>query len=136
MSVVHSLRHRARPLLLGAVVALTLNSCQARPVDGQSKTVGGLRHEYDVIDSATVAGHPQSPPRVRMHDGPPPGTDHVTLAVCDAATNQRIDDAEVSLSIRRPRNPAPGTGRLEPIPLDGSATYGGYVRFSIPGATG
>jgi len=133
MSVVHSLRHRARPLLLGAVVALTLGSCQARPVDGQSQTVDGLRLEYGVIDSATVAGHPPSHPESRMHDGPPPGTDHVTLAVFDAATNQRIDDAEVSLSIKGPRNPGPGAGRLELMPLVGSATYGGYVSLRHPG---
>lgn len=68
-----------------------------------------------------------------MHDGPPPGTDHVTLAVFDAPTNQRIDDVEVSLSIRGPRNPGPGAGRLEPMPQDGSTTYGTYVSLQHPG---
>ncbi|MEQ7154218.1 hypothetical protein [Brevundimonas aurifodinae] len=133
MSFVHLLRHRARPLLLGTAFAMALSSCQAAPVEGQSQTVEGLRLEYGVIDSATVAGHPQSHPESRMHDGPPPGTDHVTLAVFDAATNRRIDDAEVSLSLRGPRNPGPGAGRLEPMPLDGSATYGGYVSLQQPG---
>ncbi|MBB3873057.1 hypothetical protein [Brevundimonas mediterranea] len=147
MSVVPSLRHRARPLLLGAVVALTLASCQAEPADGQShpvddqsqtfvgqsQTVDGLRLEYGVVDSATVAGHPRSHPESRMHDGPPPRADHVTLAVFDAATNRRIDDAEVSLSISGPHNPGPGAGPLELMPLEGFATYGGYVSLQRPG---
>lgn len=147
MSVVHSLRHRARPLLLGVFGALSLASCQAEPshdpsqtvdgqsqtFDGQSQTVDGLRLEYGVVDSATVAAHPRSHPEARMHEGPPSGTDHVTLAVFDAATNRRIDDAEVSLSINGPHNPGPGAGPLELMPLDGFATYGGYVSLRRPG---
>ncbi|WP_230307740.1 hypothetical protein, partial [Brevundimonas mediterranea] len=60
MSVVHSLRHKARPFLLGVAGALSLASCQAEPsrgpsqtvdgqsqtFDGQSQTVDGLRLEY------------------------------------------------------------------------------------------
>ncbi|MBU4135422.1 MAG: hypothetical protein Q7U72_13530 [Brevundimonas sp.] len=147
MSVVHSLRHRARPFLLGVFGALSLASCQAEPshdpsqtvdgqsqtFDGQSQTVDGLRLEYGVVDSATVAAHPRSHPESGMHDGPPSGTDHVTLAVFDAATNRRIDDAEVSLSISGPHNPGPGAGPLELMPLDGFATYGGYVSLRRPG---
>ena len=68
-----------------------------------------------------------------MHDGPPPGTDHTTLAVFDAAINQRINDAEVSLSIEGPRNSDPGAERLDPMHLDGSITYGGYVSLQNPG---
>ncbi|WP_339913137.1 hypothetical protein [uncultured Brevundimonas sp.] len=133
MSVAHPMRHWAHPLLLAAVVALALASCQAKPVEGQSQTVDGLRLVYGVIASEKVGDHPRSHPESRMHDGPPPGTDHVTLAVFDATTNQRINDAQVSLSIEGPRNAGPGAGRLDPMHLDGSTTYGGYVSLQHPG---
>lgn len=115
------------------VVAIVLAGCGRAPSEAQSQVVDGLRFDYGVVPAETVSEHPSDHPERAMHEGVPtaPDTYHVVLAVFDAKTGERIKDADVSLELSGPGH---GPGRvvmpLEPMPVVGDVTYGGYV--SLP----
>jgi hypothetical protein len=113
--------------------AMLLAACQPKPVEGQSQTVDSLRLDYGVADSAGVAAHPPSHPEAQMHGGPLQGADHVTLAVFDLKTKTRVNDAEVSLTVKGPGHPGHTTMPLEAMTLNNDTTYGGYVALQHPG---
>lgn len=121
------------PGLASLAAALALAACEAKPVAGQSQVAEGLRLDYGVADSNMVAAHDQGHAEAKMHGGAPEGTDHITLAVFDAKTNARIDDAAVSLNVAGPGHPGHGTMQLEPMTVNGDTTYGGYVSLRHPG---
>ncbi len=127
------LRHKAPIILVAAVAGLALAACQPKPVAGQSQVVEGLRLDYGVTGSSVVAAHAQDHSEAQMHGGAPEGTDHVTLAVFDAKTNARVDDAIVMLNVNGPGHPGHGTMPLEPMTVNGDTTYGGYVSLRHPG---
>jgi hypothetical protein len=115
------------------LIAMALLGCGRAPSAGQSQVVDGLRFDYGVVQSETVAEHPSDHLERAMHQGPPAAPDsyHVVLALFDAKTGARIQDAEVSLELSGPGH---GVGRvvmpLAPMKPVGDMSYGGYV--SLP----
>jgi hypothetical protein len=118
------------PLLVVSAFVVALAACAPRATEGSSQVADGLEFDYGIVPSQTVGQHPSDHPEAGMHGGAPQDrySYHVTLAVFDAKTRTRIDDAEVTLKLAGPGH---GLGvvsmRLEPMAIAGAMTYGGYV---------
>lgn len=98
----------------------------------QTKTAAGLTAYVGLMPAAIVWGHPKTHAETRMHGGPPTGAHayHLTVAIFDATTGARIEDAKVaarvsSLGLLGPRK------ALEPMKIADTITYGNY--FDLPG---
>jgi hypothetical protein len=118
------------PLLAVSAFVVALAGCSPRGAEGPSQVVDGLEFDYGVIPSQTVQQHPSDHPEAGMHGGAPQDSYHVTLAIFDAKSHTRIDDADVTLKLTGPGH---GVGvvsmPLEPMAIAGAMTYGGYVSF-------
>jgi hypothetical protein len=118
------------PLLAASALAVALAGCSPRGAEGPSQFVDGLEFDYGVVPSETVRQHPSDHPEAGMHGGAPPISYHVTLAISDAKSHARIDDARVTLKLTEPKH---GIGvfsmPLEPMTIAGATTYGGYISF-------
>lgn len=131
--------NRARPRLTAAVAAAAL-ACfaalaapaRAAVVDGY-KTVGGLAVYLGVLPAAIVRGHDPRHAEATMHGGAPRGRDghHLVVAVFDAASGARVEDAEVSATISEPGHVARTRLPLEPMRVADTTTYGGFA--ALPG---
>ncbi|HEY7609993.1 MAG TPA: hypothetical protein VIF14_12230 [Alphaproteobacteria bacterium] len=99
----------------------------------QYRAVGGLAVYLGVIPAQVLRGHtpgrlPQPPP----HGRAPRGVHqyHLTAALFDEKTGERVSDARVSATIA-------GLGlagsriELKAMQIEGTVTYGGY--FNLPG---
>jgi hypothetical protein len=97
------------------------------------KTVRGFAIYIGVIPAQIVRGHPRARPEGAMHGGAAKGRDayHLVVAVFDAASGARIDDAPVSARVGEP-GLAPVAKRLEPMPIAGAMSYGND--FAMPDA--
>ncbi len=88
------------------------------------QTADGLTVYIGLIPAAIIQQHPE----VMMHGGAPRGVNqfHLTVAVFDAASGQRISDAVVTAAVAEvglagePRT-------LEHMQIAGTTTYGGFV---------
>ena len=118
------------PLVAVSTLVVVLAGCSPRGVEGSSQVVEGLEFDYGVVPSETVRQHPSDHPEAGMHGGAPPNSYHVTLAISDAKSHARIEDAGVTLKLTGPGH---GIGvvsmRLEPMTIAGATTYGGYISF-------
>ncbi len=94
----------------------------AEPSDVQ--TADGMIVYIGVIPAAIIKGHPD----VMMHGGKPSGVNefHLTVAVFDAATGQRLSDATVTATVGEV-GLAGTTTALEPMHIADTVTYGGFV---------
>lgn len=98
------------------------------------RTVDGYAIYLGVIPAAIAQGHPPEHPERKMHGGVPRGRNHhhVMVAVFDAATGARIEDAVVTAAVGEP-GLAPVRKRLEPMQIAGAMSYGNYFALSPPG---
>lgn len=126
----------ARSALLGLAIpalVLGLGACQPGANAGQSAVVDGLRLEYGVVPSEVVQAHDPAHPEAQMHEGALENGYHVTLAVFDAQSSARIDDANVTLKLSGPGHPGNVAMPLELMTIANSPTYGRYVALPRPG---
>lgn len=114
-------------LLLAPVFAVVLAGCQPRASEAQSQTVDGLKFDYGVVPSEVAKEHPSDHTEATMHQSPSADSYHVTLAVVDAQTGARIDDARVQLDLSGPGHPGLSAMPLDVMTINGAPTYGGYV---------
>ena len=100
--------------------------------DDNYKIAGGLAVYLGVLPAALVRGH-QTHPEERMHGGVPSGPHayHVVVAVFDAATGARMEDAKVEARVT-PRGLSGETQALEPMEIGDTVTYGNY--FTMGGS--
>ncbi|MFZ5683398.1 hypothetical protein [Phenylobacterium sp.] len=133
MTTIHPGRKGARTFLIGAVAAIMLSACQPRASEGQSQTVDGFKLDYGVVPSAVVGQHPSDHPESAMHQGPPKDSYHITLAVSDAKTQGRVEDAEVTVKVAGHGHPGNVALPMELMTIAGSPTYGRYVSLPSPG---
>lgn len=96
-----------------------------------SQVVDGVAVYFGMLPAELVRGHPREHPEGTMHGGAPVGESHLTVAVFEAKTGQRIADAEVTAHITGDRG-LTVQKRLDLMVIAGSATYGNY--FSMPGS--
>lgn len=121
-------------LLFATWVALLLApafAAQAPP--GLRQAAGNVAFEYGLMPAAALAGHLADHVESKMHGGPQGRTgSHLVVALFDKATGDRIVDAVVSVSIT-PLGASSVSKNLEPMTVDGLASYGGYVSLARPG---
>lgn len=110
-------------LLVVAVAAMAADSGYRRVVDGVAVYIG-------IIPAEMVQGHPRWHPEGTMHGGVEVGASHLTVALFQDKTGERIIEAEVSARISGERG-LDVRKKLEPMLIAGSRSYGNY--FSLPG---
>jgi hypothetical protein len=97
---------------------------------GQYKVVDGVAVYYGLVPATIVKGHPPTHPEPSMHGGLPSGHEfHLVIALFDAATSARIEDAKVTARIA-PLGGAGASRALEPMQIAGTITYGAF--FPLP----
>jgi hypothetical protein len=108
--------------------AIALSVAAVAYARGDARSVGGYAIYLGIVAAAIVQGHhPPDHAEREMHGGVPRGRHqhHVMVAVFDAATGTRIDDAVVTAKVGKP-GLAPVRKRLEPMAIAGAMTYGNY----------
>lgn len=119
-------------IILLAVVgmpALAGEAVSVAPEDYQ--VVDGVAIYAGVMPAQIIRGHADQHEERLMHGGVPAGSDsnHLVIALFDAASGRRIEDALVAAAVAEP------DGNLEwktlgPMRIAGTITYGNY--FAIP----
>jgi hypothetical protein len=115
---------------LGAALALAaLTACAPRAahVNTFVQSADGITAYLGVAPSALVAAHAPEHAERRMHQATSRGNAHVMVALFDAATGDRIENAAVDLILRGERHSGARQLRLEPMRIEGALTYGGFA---------
>jgi len=100
----------------------------ATAADSESyKTVDGLSVYLGVVPASMIQGHETGHTETTMHDGVPSGEHayHVMVAVFDAESGVRIDDAVVEAEVT-PLGLAAVRKPLDVMVIAGATTYGNY----------
>jgi hypothetical protein len=126
-------RRSARTVWLALSVA-TLCSAFAAPSAAQSepfRTVEGLSVYLGVIPAAMMQHQLKTGTGMALHGGPPPGEHayHVTVAVFDAASGERVQDVGVRARVSGLGLSGPEK-KLDPMTIADTVTYGNY--FIMP----
>jgi hypothetical protein len=128
---------RNRASRAAALLALTLSSLLAFGRAGlgsdadQAQTAGGVTVYLGVVPAAVIRAHPGVHVEPGAHGGAPAGRHeyHVLVALFDAATGARIEDAKVTAQVSEIG--FVGQRRtMEPMKIAGTVTYGNY--FGLP----
>jgi len=95
------------------------------------KAVDGLAVYLGVMPGQIVRGHPTGHAETVMHGGPPhdPDTYHLVVALFDATSGARVEDADVSAAVSGLGHVGMQRIRLEPMSIAATVTYGGFVRM-------
>ena len=93
------------------------------------KVVDGVSIYLGIVPAEIVRGHPKEHPEGAMHGGAPTGGEqyHVMVALFDAKTGQRINNAEVTAKV------AGMEKKLEVMNIANAITYGNFFPMSGPG---
>jgi hypothetical protein len=131
-------REALRLVLVAALAWLPIGPSAATTADTRDhKTAGGLSVYLGVLPAAMIRGHPKDHPEQAMHRGVPRGPHafHIMAAVFDAASGDRIEDANVEASVASIGDAAAHiagqTRRLQPMVIADAVTYGNY--FTLRG---
>lgn len=127
--------HRNRFLLPVVTVLLALLATGSAFAADTVQNVGGLTIYLGVLPAEMLKGRPANHAESTMHGGAPADAGrqrHVLIAVFDAASGARIEDAVVTAKVGEP-GLAKVEKRLEPMPIAGAASYGNYFSMSSPG---
>lgn len=119
---------RRYALLAGLAAASALAACgQPSHQPSSVETSNGVTAYLGVVPSAIVRA--QHPDRV-LHPSAPMGDTHIVVALYDAVSGARIENAAVEAVIQGERHRAAHRIRLEPMRIDGTLTYGGFVSLA------
>ena len=110
--------------LLGAAPAAAYAAENFRSIRGFAIYLG-------VLPAQLVQGHATDHPESKMHGGRPrrQSQQHIVVAVFDALTGARIEDAVVTAKVAESGR-AVAQKRLEPMLIAGAMSYGNY--FAMP----
>lgn len=122
---------RVSSLAVGLVAAAALAGCAPKAVKGQSQVVEGVKFDYGLVAEAAPGAPPAGQPDMRMNGAPPAHANsyHVVLSVADAKTGQKLQPAEVTLSLSGPGHPGVASVPMDPMTVDGQLSYGHYVQL-------
>jgi hypothetical protein len=126
---------RRAALIFVLLIGIGLSSATTgAAADDYYKSAGGLGVYLGVLPAAMIQGHPTGHPEEAMHGGAPSGRHsyHILVAVFDAATGARIEDAVVETHVAEP-GLAGVTRQLEPMLIADTVTYGNYFELSGEG---
>jgi hypothetical protein len=115
----------------GILFIMMLAIATANADDGYRKA-DDLAVYLGIVPAPVVRGHPTSHPESTMHGGP--GTarhqQHIVVAVFDAQTGARVENARLSATISGLGHVGQQTIQLEPMTVENTITYGGFVTLS------
>lgn len=122
---------RITTLVLALQLALSATAVAAQ--EGSYQKVGDLAAYLGVLPAQIVQGHPAGHTENKMHGGAPNGPHevHLVVALFDAPTGARIEDATVKATITGLGHLDGTPLQLEPMQIAGTITYGGFV--DLPG---
>ena len=126
---------RRRQLVCAMLGALAWLATAWIPAIAQSTdnyiTIGTMAAYLGVVPAEIVKGHPAGHPEQTMHGGAPSGehVQHIVIALFDAPTGQRIEDATVEAFVSGPGHIGTRIA-LEPMLIEGVITYGGFVTMA------
>lgn len=129
-----AMRH-VSALAAGILVLALVPAAVGRAGDfSQTLTADGLEIHYGVVPAAVVDAHRKDDAERTMHRGVPrrAGQHHLTVALFDARTHGRIEQAEVWATVTE-LGLAPNRKKLEPMRLAGEMSYGNYFSMAAPG---
>ena len=119
-------------LLRGAVLflALMLAVSSARADNGY-QMVDGLAIYLGIVPASVVRGHPSSHAERTMHGGAGtrPHQQHIIVAVFDAKTGKRIENADIDATIAGLGHVGHQRVKLEPMTIANTITYGAFVNL-------
>jgi hypothetical protein len=124
------MRDGLRALLFGALLsALAITAPASAQEPDSYKAVDGLGVYLGVLPAAIVRAQPDA----AMHGGAPSGAHdyHIIIALFDAATGARIENAEVTATVSGLGHVGGRRLDLEPMTIAGTVTYGQFV--PLPG---
>ncbi len=121
---------RLRGGLVGALSALALSACAPPHETAFVQTADGVTGYLGIAPSAITAAHAPEHVERRMHVAMPTGNAHVMIALFDADTGARIEDAAVEATLRGERHGGGHSLRLEPMRIEGALTYGGFANLT------
>ncbi|WP_262031339.1 hypothetical protein [Microvirga sp. Mcv34] len=116
-------------LVLG--VALAMPAAARAQVLEPFQKVDGLAVYLGVMPGRIVRGHPTGHTETAMHGGSPhdPDTYHLVVALFDATSGARVEDADVSASVSGLGHVGTQRLKLEPMSIAATVTYGGFVQM-------
>jgi hypothetical protein len=125
----HIFRRAVRiPRTIAIVLSLLVltAACTRQEAPRNSQVVDGVAIYLGVVPSQIVRGHPGVHAESTMHGGVPETgrSDHVVVALFEDATGKRIEDAQVSGSIKEMGSDRKKFVRMR---IDGTITYGAYI---------
>lgn len=116
----------------GILIAMLLATGAAIADDGY-RQADGLAVYLGLMPAAVVRGHPTTHSESTMHGGA--GTarhqQHIVVAVFNAQTGARVENARVSATIGGLGHVGQQTVQLDPMTIENTVTYGGFV--TLPG---
>lgn len=118
------------PWFLRMAAAILLLVAVTAGAAGYRQVVDGVAIYFGILPAELVRGHPPAHPESGMHGGVPVGENHLTVALFDDKTGERIADAQVTATITGPKG-FKLEKKLEPMVIAGAASYGHY--FAMPG---
>lgn len=129
------LSHRTTRLTAAVLTSLAIAACAPRGVEGASQVVQGLKFDYGLVAEPAPAAPPASHPDPGMHGGAPARSDtyHLVLSVADARTGAKADLAQVLVGLSGPGHPGTGFAPMDPMTVNGQATWGHYLVLPEPG---
>ena len=119
--------------LVGCIWAAGETAAFAASDEGQYKESGGLAVYLGILPAEMVKGHTAGHQESTMHGGVPVGRHeyHVLVAVFDAASGERVIDAEVMATISGLGHVGGSLLQLAPMTIENIVTYGNFV--DLPG---
>lgn len=116
----------------GVLITIALALGPALADDGY-RNADGLAVYLGIVPAAVVHGHPTTHAESTMHGGA--GTaghlQHIVVAVFDARSGARVENAQVSARIGGLGHVGEQSVRLDPMKIANTITYGGFV--TLPG---
>ena len=127
---------KQRPIFLGGALAVMLgffaSSAMAEDTD-LHQVVDGVAIYFGVLPAEMIRGHPKAHPESDMHGGiPTEPRYHLTVAIFDDTSSERITNADVTVKVIGSDGSAVQKA-LEPMAITGKRSYGNY--FSMPGGS-
>lgn len=120
-----------RMVTLGAILlALTLVTSASADDNANYQISDGLGVYLGLMPAAIIGDeHPPGHAEADMHGGPPTDAHayHIILAVFDAASGERVENAAVTAVVSGIGNVATTNLALEPMLINSTVTYGAFV---------
>jgi hypothetical protein len=123
-----------RAWLRRAVVVIAMMFAIGTAVaDDGYRQADGLSVYLGLMPAAVVRGHPAAHSESTMHGGAGTGRhqQHIVVAVFDAQTGARIENASVSATIGGLGHVGQKAVQLDPMKIENTVTYGGFI--TLPG---